>query len=159
LPPGNLTIRFPLRKRRRGPGTGTFQRATFEIVRVDPGRDADTSREQDLHRLTHVIHLATFVQPNDPPFPVECRNAPNKLVSALALLSYVASSGVILLTNRLSIELVQKDCNGGLCNHFRSTLLGMRTTTVAGLTFVGIVWNDGFKVFTYPKKDPTVTTC
>jgi FdhD protein len=80
-------------------------------------------------------------------------NAPDKLAGALAQGRISASEGMVLLTSRVSVEMVQKTATIGaplLVAVSAPTALAVRTADAAGITLAAIVRADGFEVFTHP---------
>jgi len=66
-----------------------------------------------------------------------------------------ASRGVILMTSRLSVELVQKAAMMGvpmIAAASAPTGQALRTAERAGICVVGIVRRDGLEVFTFPER-------
>ena len=82
-------------------------------------------------------------------------NALDKLSGALARASVVASEGIILLTSRVSVEMVQKSAVIGaavMVSVSAPTALAVRMAEAAGITLVAIARADGFEVFTHPHR-------
>jgi len=82
-------------------------------------------------------------------------NALDKLSGALARASVVAGEGIILLTSRISVELVQKSAAIGapiMVSVSAPTALAVRTADAAGITLAAIARADGFEVFTHPRR-------
>src|SRR6202165_2668093 len=80
-------------------------------------------------------------------------NALDKLSGALARASVVASEGIILLTSRVSVEMVQKSAAlgaPGMVSVSAPTALAVRMADGAGITLAAIARADGFEVFTHP---------
>jgi FdhD protein len=80
-------------------------------------------------------------------------NALDKLSGALARASVVASEGIILLTSRVSVEMVQKSAAIGapvMVSVSAPTALAVRMADAAGITLAAIARADGFEVFTHP---------
>jgi FdhD protein len=80
-------------------------------------------------------------------------NALDKLAGALARAGRRAEEGVVVLTSRLSVELVQKAARMGaplLAGVSAPTALALRTADSAGITLAGIARRDGFELFTHP---------
>ena len=78
-------------------------------------------------------------------------NALDKLVGALARRNAAPASGVLILTSRISVEMVQKAAAFGaeiLIAVSAPTALAVRTAEEAGMTLVAIARQDGFEVFT-----------
>jgi FdhD protein len=82
-------------------------------------------------------------------------NALDKLSGALAHASMVASDGIILITSRVSVEMVQKCAAIGapvMVSVSAPTALAVRMADAAGITLVAIARADGFEVFTHPSR-------
>ena len=80
-------------------------------------------------------------------------NALDKLSGALASASIVASEGVVLLTSRVSVEMVQKAAvigAGAMVSVSAPTALAVRMADAGGITLAAIARADGFEVFTHP---------
>ncbi len=80
-------------------------------------------------------------------------NALDKLAGALARAGRSAADGVILMTSRVSVELVQKAARMGapvLAAVSAPTALAIRTAEAAGICIAGVVRDDGLEVFTHP---------
>ena len=82
-------------------------------------------------------------------------NALDKLVGAMARSGESGADGVLLLTSRVSVEMVQKAAVLGaeiLVAVSAPTALAIRTAEAAGITLVAIARADGFEVFTHPHR-------
>jgi len=82
-------------------------------------------------------------------------NALDKLSGALARASVVASEGIIRLTSRVSVEMVQKSAAIGApvtMSVSAPTALAVRMADTAGITLATIARADGFEVFTHPHR-------
>lgn len=80
-------------------------------------------------------------------------NALDKLSGALARASIATDEGIILLTSRVSVEMVQKSAAIGapvMVSVSAPTALAVRMADAAGITLVAIARADGFEVFTHP---------
>ena len=78
-------------------------------------------------------------------------NALDKLAGALARAERAHGDGVLALTSRVSVEMVQKAaCIGAqvLVAVSAPTTLAVRTAEQAGITLVAVARDDGFEVFT-----------
>jgi FdhD protein len=82
-------------------------------------------------------------------------NALDKLAGALSRASIVTGEGIILLTSRVSVEIVQKSAAIGatvMVSVSAPTALAVRMADAAGITLAAIARVDGFEVFTHPHR-------
>jgi FdhD protein len=82
-------------------------------------------------------------------------NALDKLIGALARADETGTDGAVLLTSRVSIEMVQKTARLGapiLIAVSAPTALAVRTADEAGITLIAVAREDGFEVFTHPER-------
>jgi FdhD protein len=82
-------------------------------------------------------------------------NALDKLSGALARGGIGGGDGMVIMTSRISVELVQKAAVLGapiLVAVSAPTRLALQVADTAGMTLIGIARRDGFEVFTHPHR-------
>ncbi len=87
-------------------------------------------------------------------------NALDKLAGGMARASTSTTDGILVMTSRISIELVQKAAIMGapvLVAVSAPTALAVRTADAAGITLVGIARDDSFEIFTHSQRIATDT--
>jgi FdhD protein len=143
-----LRLRAPI-------GPSVLQMTASDILTAVKSLEA----HQPLGEQTRAVHAAGFWSPGEGLVAVRedvgRHNALDKLAGALARTGVRGDAGAIVLTSRVSVEMVQKAAMIGapvLIAISAPTALALRTAEATGLTVVAVARHNGFEVFTHAER-------
>ncbi len=135
-----------------GAGSGLTAQDIVQSVRL-------LSKAQPMHAQTGAVHAAGFYVPGRGIVAaredVGRHNALDKLAGALASEGIGGASGAVVVTSRVSVEMVQKTAAIGspvIIAVSAPTALAIRTAEDAGMTLVALVRGDEYDIFTHPER-------
>lgn len=131
---------------------------SFPSAAITAATDA-LSTAQTLHRETRAVHAAGFWAPSHGLVAARedlgRHNAVDKLVGAMTASAVEAGQGIVAVTSRVSVEIVQKVAVLGapvLVAVSAPTALAVRMAERAGMTLVAIARGGDFEVFTHTER-------
>ena len=155
-------------------GVESLEEAVKPASRVRPGLIVDAALiaeamdalpgVQAMNRTVKAMHAAAFYLPGQGITAVRedvgRHNALDKLVGHLFATGTDAGAGVVLMTSRVSVEIVQKAASIGasiLVAVSAPTALAVRMAQESGMTLIAVARDDQFEVFTHPERIGGIT--
>ncbi|TDK41345.1 formate dehydrogenase accessory sulfurtransferase FdhD [Antarcticimicrobium luteum] len=178
LAPGRRAALQQRRRRMTGPvgcglcGIDSLEQALRPLPWVASGLRLDQAElahatdalraRQPLHDQTHAVHAAGFLRPGAGIVlareDVGRHNALDKLIGAMARQDIDPAGGAIVMTSRISVELVQKCAMAGcpvLIAVSAPTAHAVRLADGAGLTLAAFARSGAFDLYSHPDRIQT----
>lgn len=140
------------------PGQQVHGTTSLSAVHIETAIDALVG-DQALNKITRATHAAGFYVPDEGLLfareDVGRHNALDKLAGALGRQGMSADAGAVVITSRVSVEMVQKTAAIGapvLIAISAPTALAIRMADACGLTLIAVARGASFEVFTHPHR-------
>lgn len=133
---------------------------TFSLEHSSIAKAIDQlNNKQEMRAETGAVHAAAFINYDGDikvlREDVGRHNALDKTIGAIAINKLDATSGAIVITSRVSVDLIQKVVVSGapiLIAVSTPTALAIRTAKDAGLTLIALARKDSFEIYTRPER-------
>lgn len=130
------------------------------FAQAEIARAGDALRgHQPLHDQTRAVHAAGLLLPGQGIFAaredVGRHNALDKLIGALARGATDAAQGALVMTSRISLDIVQKAAMAGagvIVSVSAPTAAALRLAEEAGITLAAFARGDAVEVYTHPHR-------